>query len=313
MSSDRPDQPPGPAGPKKPYGKPQGGNRFGKPRSGKPPYAKQYGGKQHYGGPPKDRPAGPPHPAALVHNDEGKTLLFGVHAVEAALANPKRIVRKLFLTENAENRLQPLTEGRGFEIERVTPRDLDRRLGNDTVHQGILLETEPLEELPMNALARNARGRPLIVLDQVTDPHNVGAVLRSAAVFGAAGVVMTRRNSPPLGGVLAKSASGALEHVPVACVQNLARSLEDLKAAGATLIGLDGEGEQLLDEITWPEQPVFVLGAEGKGLRQLTRETCNLICRISTDGVIGSLNVSNAAAVALHLAHVERRRKAAAR
>ncbi len=244
-------------------------------------------------------------------DDEGKTLLFGVHAVEAALANPKRVVNKLFLTENAENRMQALLEGRGFEIERVTPRDLDRRLGADTVHQGILLHTEQLDELPMNALLRTARGRPLIVLDQVTDPHNVGAVLRSAAVFGAAGVVMTQRNSPPLSGVLAKSASGALEHIPVARVQNLARSMADLKAAGATLIGLDGEGGEALDEMAWPVQPVFVLGAEGKGLRQLTRETCDRICRISTDGKIASLNVSNAAAVALHLAHVQRKRHAA--
>jgi 23S rRNA (guanosine2251-2'-O)-methyltransferase len=290
MSTDRPQKPP--------YTKKRPG-QYGKPRFGKP----------RFGGPPRDRSTDVAS-AAAGHDDEGKTLLFGVHAVEAALANPKRIVRKLFLTENAENRLLALIEGRDFEIERVTPRDLDRRLGVDTVHQGILLETEQLEELPMNALARTARGRPLIVLDQVTDPHNVGAVLRSAAVFGAAGIVMTRRNSPPLSGVLAKSASGALEHVPVARVQNLARSLEDLKSAGATLIGLDGEGTEALDEMSWPAQPVFVLGAEGKGLRQLTRETCNRICRISTDGQIASLNVSNAAAVALHLAHIERKKQA---
>ncbi len=299
MSTDRPDRPQGSKqGFKKRFGKTQGKSQ------GKPGRFVR-GGQHRYGGAPREVPA-----AVAEVNDEGKTLLFGVHAVEAALGNPSRIVHKLFLTENAENRFAALIEGRGFETERVTPRDLDQRLGADTVHQGILLETEPLEELPMNALARKAGGRPLVVLDQVTDPHNVGAVLRSAAVFGAAGVVMTRRNSPPLGGVLAKSASGALEHIPVARVQNLARSLEDLKTAGATLIGLDGEGAEVLDEIVWPEQPVFVLGAEGKGLRQLTRETCDLICRISTDGAIGSLNVSNAAAVALHLAHIHRKRKA---
>ena len=141
----------------------------------------------------------------------------------------------------------------------------------------------------------------------MTDPHNVGAILRSSAVFGAAGLVMTRRHSPPLAGTLAKSASGALELIPVARVQNLARSLADLKDAGCTVIGLDGEGAQPLDEIEWPEQPVFVLGAEGKGLRRLTMETCSMVCRIATGGQLASLNVSNAAAVALHLSHIRRR------
>ncbi len=283
------------------------------PRS-PPPRGKTFGktfGKPRYGKKSHDRPNDRPRPAAPPEgeSDDGKTLLFGFHAVEAALNNPDRVVITLFLTENAENRLASVIEGRGFAIERVTPRDLDRRLGADTVHQGALLHTEPLPELPMNALARKAGGLPLLVLDQVTDPHNVGAILRSAAVFGAAGVVMTRRHSPPLAGVLAKSASGALELVPVACVQNLARALEDLKAAGCTLIGLDGDATDVLDELAWPEKPVFVLGAEGKGLRQLTRETCDRLCRISTDGKLGSLNVSNAAAVALHLAHMARKRR----
>ena len=265
-------------------------------------------GPPHARKPPRDRaPEAPRNWRPGDEQPDGPTLLFGIHAVEAALRNPARKISKLYLTENAENRLQAVLAERVIAAERVTPRDLDRRLGNDTVHQGALLETEPLPELPMNALARTAQGRPLLVLDQVTDPHNVGAILRSAAVFGAAGVVMTRRHSPPLAGTLAKSASGALEHIPVARVQNLARSLEDLKSAGCTVIGLDGGGDQILDQIDWPAQPVFVLGAEGKGLRQLTRETCSRICRIATDGKIDSLNVSNAAAVALHLAHIRRR------
>jgi 23S rRNA (guanosine2251-2'-O)-methyltransferase len=280
----------------------------GKPR----PFAKSRGGPKprfpHDGTP---RTVAPP---ADLPADDGKTLLFGIHPVEAALANPDRVVNALFLTENAQLRLAAALEGRDYTITRVTPRELDRRLGADTVHQGALLETVPLPELPMNALARRAGGLPLIVLDQVTDPHNVGAILRSAAVFGAAGVVVTRRHSPPLGGVLAKSASGALELVPVARVQNLARALDDLKAAGCTLIGLDGDGDGVLDELAltgteWPDKPVFVLGAEGKGLRLLTRQTCNRLCRISTDGKLGSLNVSNAAAVALHLAHIARKRR----
>lgn len=284
MSTDRPRRPHAP--PQKRYGKPYA---RGEPRA------------------PREKRSPPPWEGGDGDAD-GVVLLYGIHPVEAALANPARVIAKLYLTENAENRMQAALAARGVTAERVHPRDLDKRLGEDTVHQGVLLETEPLPELPMNALARTAKGRPLIVLDQVTDPHNVGAILRSAAVFGAAGVVMTRRNSPPLAGTLAKSASGALEHIPVARVQNLARSLEDLKAAGCTVIGLDGEGSETLDEIDWPEQPVFVLGAEGKGLRQLTRETCTRICRIATDGKIDSLNVSNAAAVALHLAHIQRRK-----
>ncbi len=283
MSTDRP---------RRPYERPQ--QRYGKSRA--------------HGDRPDNREKQPPPRWMGGDVDaDGIVLLFGVHPVEAALANPERKIGKLYLTENAENRMQAALTARGVTAERVTPRDLDRRLGADTVHQGVLLETEPLVELPMNALARTAKGRPLIVLDQVTDPHNVGAILRSAAVFGAAGVVMTRRNSPPLAGTLAKSASGALELIPVARVQNLSRSLEDLKAAGCTVIGLDGEGTEPLHETEWPEQPVFVLGAEGKGLRQLTRETCSRVCRIATSGQLASLNVSNAAAVALHLAHIRRR------
>src|SRR5207248_2898605 len=157
------------------------------------------------------------------------SLIFGIHAVEAALANPRRTIGKLFLTDNAERRLHDVLAGRQVGHERVLPRDLDRRLGPDTVHQGALIEAEPLAEPTLETMAEGAAGRPVIVLDQVTDPHNVGAILRSAAVFGAGGLVMTRRHSPPLDGVLAKSASGALEHVPVALVQNLARALAELK------------------------------------------------------------------------------------
>jgi 23S rRNA (guanosine2251-2'-O)-methyltransferase len=229
-----------------------------------------------------------------------------VHAVEAALGNPRRSVRCLYLTDNAERRLQAALAARQIAHERVLPKDLDRRLGPDTVHQGALAEAEPLPELSLAELAEGAVGRPLIVLDQVTDPHNVGAVLRSAAVFGAGGLVMTRRHSPPLDGTLAKSASGALEHVPVGLVQNLARAIADLKEAGFTVIGLDGEAPDRLEEVSWPERSALVLGAEGKGLRQLTRETCDRLARIATDGPLASLNVSNAAAIALHWAAAAR-------
>lgn len=249
----------------------------------------------------------PPQPHREAEPEDAGRILFGIHAVEAALANPRRTLRRLHLTENAERRLAGVLAGKSEKIERVSPRDLDRRFGADTVHQGVLMETEPLEDLELADIATQAGGRPLVILDQVTDPHNAGAIFRSAAVFGAAGVVMTRRHSPPLGGVLAKSASGALEHVPVALVQNLAKAMEELKDMGYSLIGLDGEAPDLLDDLAWPAHSALVLGAEGKGLRQLTRETCTHACRIGTDGPIASLNVSNAAAIGLHLAAMRRR------
>jgi 23S rRNA (guanosine2251-2'-O)-methyltransferase len=181
-------------------------------------------------------------------------------------------------------------------------------LGEDAVHQGLMLETEPLPEPDFKDLIATSGGRPLIVLDQVTDPHNVGAILRSAAVFGAAGLVMTRRHSPPLNGVLAKSASGALELVPLALVPNLARALQDLKDVGFRLVGLDGAAEAALEDIDWSRPTAIVMGAEGKGLRQSTTEACDLVARITTDGRIESLNVSNAAAIAMHTATVARRK-----
>jgi 23S rRNA (guanosine2251-2'-O)-methyltransferase len=235
-----------------------------------------------------------------------RTLIFGIHAVEAALANPRRTITALYLTDNAERRLGDVLSSRQIARERVLPKDLDRRLGPDTVHQGALIEAEPLPEPSLADLAAVGGGRPIVLLDQVTDPHNVGAILRSAAVFGAAGLVMTRRHSPPLSGALAKSASGALEHVAVALVQNLARAMAELRELGVTLIGLDGDAPDRLEEVEWPGHVALVLGAEGRGLRELTRSSCDRLARIATDGPIGSINVSNAAAIALHQAAVRR-------
>jgi 23S rRNA (guanosine2251-2'-O)-methyltransferase len=239
---------------------------------------------------------------------DGPLRLFGLHAVEAALKNPARRILRLMLTENAERRLVEAGAPMSAKIDRATPRDLDRLLGSDTVHQGAMLETEPLPEPEWEDLARTSDGRPLIVLDQVTDPHNVGAVLRSSAVFGASGLVMTRRHSPPLNGVLAKSASGALELVPVALVANLSRALEELKDAGFAVVGLDGDAEHAIEDIDWSRPTALVMGSEGKGLRELTRKTCDTLARISTDGPVASLNVSNAAAIALYAAMLARRR-----
>jgi 23S rRNA (guanosine2251-2'-O)-methyltransferase len=226
-------------------------------------------------------------------------MLFGLHAVEAALANPERELVRLIATENAARRLAPLIAERGLAIETVLPRDLDRLLGPDTVHQGIALEAEQL--VPVNLDEIDANGI-LVVLDQITDPHNVGAVLRSAAAFGASGLVLTERHSPPLSGALAKVASGALDLVPLVLVKNLAQSLAELGERGVLRVGLAEEGANALEALALTKPLALVLGAEGKGLRQLTREHCDVLARISTRTSLASLNVSNAAAIALHWA-----------
>ncbi len=259
------------------------------------------------GGQSRDGDRGRSSSRAQTPAEHGPPLIFGFHAVEAALANPARTVVKALMTENAENKLAALIAKRGVMVDRVSPRDLDKRLGADTVHQGALLEVEDLDEPDFEELARLAEGKPLLVLDQVTDPHNVGAILRSAAVFGAAGIVMTRRHSPPLHGALAKAASGALEMVPVARVQNLSRALSDLKDAGFTIVGLDGDAPDLIEEMAWPKTVALVLGAEGKGMRELTGGTCDRLVRVAQDGPLNSLNVSNAAAIALHAGVMARR------
>lgn len=240
-------------------------------------------------------------------DDDGLVRLFGSHAVEAALRNPRRGAVRLLATENAERRLAEAIAAKGVAVERTSPADLDRLLGADTVHQGLLLEAEPLPEPDLDTLtARAADLGPLVLLDHVTDPHNAGAVLRSAAAFGAAGLVMTRRHSPPLNGVLAKAASGALDLVPVLTVQNLARTMQELKERGFRLIGLEGTAAAALEDETFAGPTGLVLGAEGKGLRALTQETCDRLVSITTAGPLASLNVSNAAAVALHWAAHQR-------
>lgn len=238
--------------------------------------------------------------------EDGPIRLFGAHAVEAALRNPAREFIALSLTENAERRLEAALADRSVTVTRVSPRELDRLLGEDTVHQGMMAEVAPLPEPSLDDLTEAAvAGGPIIALDQVTDPHNVGAVLRSAAVFGASGLIMTRRHSPPLNGTLAKSASGALELVPIHLAQNLARTLEDLKGRGLVVLGLDGVAEHAIEDETFAGPCALVLGAEGRGLRQLTRDLCDRLVRISARGPLASLNVSNAAAVALHLAAIK--------
>ena len=282
----------------KPRFKPKSGFKGGGDRGGYRGGFKAGGGRPH-------RPQRAPEPV----EDDGIVRLFGVHPVEAALRNPDRVVLRLKATDNAANRLAEAIAARGLTPETVTPRDLDRLLGPDTVHQGLLLETEPLPEPELEDLAEAAAtGGPLIMLDQVTDPHNAGAILRSAAAFGASGVITTRRHSPPLNGTLAKSASGALELVKIAQVQNLARAMSDLRDAGVTILGLDGTATAAIEDEPFTGAVAIVLGAEGKGLRQLTADSCDRLVKIATADDLRSLNVSNAAAVALHAALIKRRR-----
>lgn len=232
--------------------------------------------------------------------------IFGLHAVEHALANERRKIRSIYATPNAAQRLGGLSRAGLPPITQVTPRDLDRMLGSETVHQGILLEVEPLPEISLETLDT---ARLVLALDQITDPHNVGAIMRSAAAFGVDVLVMTTHHSPPLQTTLAKSASGALEHVPVLLVPNLARFMGEAGEMGFTRLGLDSGGDSALETIDVPERLVLVLGAEDRGLRRLTRENCDAICALTAFGPITSLNVSNAAAISLHLmAHKMRNR-----
>ncbi len=226
-------------------------------------------------------------------------ILYGWHTVTAALANPARRIRKLLATENA---LRRLTEDRialPLEAELVRPSALDARLTPDAVHQGLLAEADPL---PSPDIADLADSGMVLVLDQITDPHNVGAILRTAAAFATAAVVTTARHSPEATGVLAKAASGALELVPIVTVQNLARGLAALKERGFLLVGLDSDAADDLASIELRAPLALVLGAEGRGLRQLTGATCDRLARLDLPGAIKSLNVSNAAALALYIA-----------
>jgi 23S rRNA (guanosine2251-2'-O)-methyltransferase len=231
-------------------------------------------------------------------NSEGPVILYGWHTVVAALANPQREIRKLLLTENAARRLADDNIDTRVTPEIVRPDLIDHRLGPDAVHQGLLAEAEPLPSPDIETLSQQGI---VLVLDQITDPHNVGAILRSAAAFAVKAIVTTARHSPDATGVLAKSASGALELVPMITVTNLARALNELNDQGFMTVGLDSQGSDNLGAMTLREPLALVLGAEGKGLRQLTRDTCSAVARLDMPGAIKSLNVSNAAALALYI------------
>jgi 23S rRNA (guanosine2251-2'-O)-methyltransferase len=254
-------------------------------------------------------------PAWVVDKERGKraaaaeTLwLFGLHAVRDALVNPAREKLRLVVTKNALDRLGEAVAAGGLKPEIADPRTFDRHVPIDpeSVHQGAALEVRPLDWGRLAEVAAAGAGRPLVVLlDRVTDPHNVGAILRSAEVFGARAVIAPRHHSAPETGALAKTASGALERQPYLRVSNLSEAMVELKDMGYTLLGLDGAAEVTLAEAVagLKGRPVgLVMGAEGPGLRDKTRDTCDRLVRIPYAGQFGSLNVSNAAAVALYAA-----------
>ncbi|PTE20514.1 23S rRNA (guanosine(2251)-2'-O)-methyltransferase RlmB [Cereibacter changlensis JA139] len=230
--------------------------------------------------------------------------LFGLHAVRDALVNPARQKLRLVLTKNAADKLADAIAAGGLEPEIVDPRKFDVPIDEGSVHQGAALEVKPLNWGSLQDIAASGEGAPLLVLlDRVTDPHNVGAVLRSAEVFGARAVIAPQRHSAPETGALAKTASGALERQPYLRVVNLADAMEELKAMGYILLGLDGEAEVTLGQALAEagSRPIgLVMGAEGPGLRDKTRDTCDRLVRIPASGGFGSLNVSTAAAVALY-------------
>ncbi|MGB3140203.1 MAG: 23S rRNA (guanosine(2251)-2'-O)-methyltransferase RlmB [Aestuariivirga sp.] len=228
-----------------------------------------------------------------VEND----IIYGAHPVEEALKNPKRKFVKLTCTLNGAERLKALTQPLGITPEIVNPKVLDRKVEPDAVHQGMILEAKALRQPQLDEIEQSG---VVVMLDQVTDPHNVGAILRSCAAFQVTAVVTTARHSAEASGVLFKAASGAYEHVPFVKVTNLARAMEELRDAGFRLVGLDSEAETVLGAIDKTPPLVLVLGAEGKGMRELTRKNCDVVAKLDFSGAIRSLNVSNAAAVALY-------------
>lgn len=267
-------------------------------RSGnKPPHPARGARKgPPFGSRPPRRPEGEPDLAGALPDD--RDVIYGLHSVSAALANPRRRFLRLRCTRNGLDRLGGLTgPARNLQPEIVHPQDLDRLLGRDAVHQGILLEAEPLPQPYLHDIPREGI---VVLLDQVTDPHNVGAIFRSCAAFAVTAVVTTARHSAETSGVLYKAASGAMEHVPYVKITNLARAMAELKDYGFRIIGLDSEAAAPIEAEAGHSPLALVMGAEGKGLRQLTRESCDAMVRLDLPGAIKSLNVSNAAALALY-------------
>ena len=227
--------------------------------------------------------------------------IYGRHPAEAALANPRRRIVRLVATPDTMARLTPIlaTRQERLTCDVMVPQEIARLLDEGARHQGVAVLAQPLPDIAIADLPASAD--LVLVLDKVSDPHNAGAIMRSAAAFGASAIVMQERNAPPASSALAKAASGALEWVPLIRVPNITRSLAELKRRGFWITGLDAAARQTLGSTPVPVPAVLVLGAEGDGLRRLTREACDLMVRIETSKRDLSLNVSNAAAIALHV------------
>lgn len=233
-------------------------------------------------------------------SNPGRPRFWGRHAVAAALDNPERRLLKAWATREAADFMQFPKDAAVVMAEAA---DLARLVPADAPHQGVVIEVEPLEDIWLSDLLADAPEKALLlVLDQVTDPHNVGAILRSAAAFGAIGIVTQDRHAPPEGGALAKAASGALERVPWARVVNLSRALDEIAEAGFWRIGLAGDATTTLEEALGPQKVALVLGAEGPGMRANVRDHCDALAKLAISADTESLNVSNAAAVALYAA-----------
>ena len=224
-------------------------------------------------------------------------IIYGVHPVAEALKNKRRKIYSLKASKNAADRLAAEIAERGVVPEIVHPRDLDKKLGAEAVHQGLLMEAKPLDQPRLDQIEKSGI---VVLLDQVTDPHNVGAILRTCAAFNVTARVATARHSPEASAVLFKSASGAFEHVPFVKVTNLSRAMAELKDYGFRILGLDSDAPEDISAVDRAPPVAIVLGAEGKGLRKLTRDSCDHLVRLDMNGPIRSLNVSNACAVTLY-------------
>lgn len=294
-----------PAGGGRPHGRPSGGQARGRSdargaaTSGKPREDRRDGGQGRGQAAPRGRP--PVVTLAGSSGPQAELWFYGQHAVSAALANPRRTCHRLLGTAEALVGLGTRANRAGLVVEEVERPTIDARLGRDAAHQGLALQVAPLPPLSLQKACEPAEtGAPVLALDGITDPHNLGAILRSAAAFGARAVVVPARQSAAINGAAAKAASGALEIVPIVEVPNLSRALLLLKSMGYWAIGLDGHATASISSALTDVPMVLVLGSEGKGLRRLVAETCDRTVRLPIGDAVESLNVSVAAGVALY-------------